>query len=267
MFSSLSLSFLFTLSLLSSVSATSRPCASQPVKAPSSPPPSPVFPPTGNPHFSNSSLHLSLGDLIKSRQAVAPPPIFYKTQKESETLSRTLGLLKGLGWELDDVRDEMGRLASRVRKLDKRQSGAHEESGQEIHDLLHHLLEVIQSPSALIVSRKIHHNDEHFVAKPIKNQHDHRVAGPSASPKPCGSRGKRATLANISTANLKQNLSRVLDSFSSTLNLATASLSSISSPSQQSSIEALIDELRWEMSTLLADTQQDVPGLSLPDGY
>ncbi|GAA5966784.1 hypothetical protein JCM3765_004265, partial [Sporobolomyces pararoseus] len=99
--------------------------------------------------------------------------------------------------------------------------------------------------------------------------HNHRVAAPSASPKPCGGRGKRSTLvqSTISTANLEETLTRVLDSFSSTLDLATASVSSISSPSQQSSIEALIDELRWEMSTLLADAQQDVPGLSLPDGY
>ncbi|GAA5909294.1 uncharacterized protein JCM6883_005833 [Sporobolomyces salmoneus] len=251
MFSPVSLSFLFYVSLLiSSVSATTKPCASQSVKPP------PPNRPSRHSHSSHPSLHVSLHDLIKSRQAVALPPILYKTQKQTEKVTKSLKKLKNLGWELESVRDEMGILSNRVKKHDKRDKIAHESTGQEIHDLLHHLLDYFQSSPSSIASRTIHREEQNPVIKPVENPRNHR-----ASAVPCPSS------APSGRANLQEALSRVVDTFSSTLDLATDSIDKVSSPTQQTSIEALINELRWEMSTLLSDTQLDVPELTLPYSY
>lgn len=114
--------------LASSACATKQPCASQAVKAPGSP----RLSSPRNSHASHPAVHLSLHDIVKNRQAVAPPPLVYKTRKSNERVSKKLQKLKSLGWELESVRDEMGRLASRVHKLGKREQQGHDASGQEI---------------------------------------------------------------------------------------------------------------------------------------
>lgn len=121
------------LSLSSSVSATSKPCASQSIK----PHHDVHSAPTRHSHYSHPSLHLSLQELIKSRQAIAPP-IFYATNQKKEKLSQSSKKWKSLGWELEGVRDEMGRLTSRVRKLGKRDISTHHATGEEIVSFVRH---------------------------------------------------------------------------------------------------------------------------------
>ncbi|GAA5829154.1 hypothetical protein JCM3766R1_000998 [Sporobolomyces carnicolor] len=267
MFRSFSFVLFLLAALASSACATKQPCASQAVKAPGSP----RLSSPRNSHASHPAVHLSLHDIVKNRQAVAPPPLVYKTRKSNERMSKKLQKLKSLGWELESVRDEMGRLASRVHKLGKREQQGHDASGQEIHDLLHHALEVFESVPSSIAAREIRREGQSGAIKPCKDKHDHRATHPpSASPVPSG-RVKRATvtgsLTPISAEAIQHTLSRVLDSFSSTIELAASSLPLLPSAAQRSSIEALVGDLRWEMSMLLSDTQVDVPGLSLPDGY
>ncbi|GAA5876649.1 hypothetical protein JCM16303_003614 [Sporobolomyces ruberrimus] len=245
------------LSLSSSVSATSKPCASQSIK----PHHEVHSAPARHSHYSHPSLHLSLQELIKSRQAIAPP-IFYATNQKKEKLSQSSKKWKSLGWELEGVRDEMGRLTSRVRKLGKRDVSTHDATGEEIHDLLFTMLDSIVSPPAIHSSRDLQ-VEEIYVTRPINNR---AIAHPSASPIPSG-RAKRSTLTQaqdiLSVTDVERSLSRVLGSFSSILALAADTLPTIPSRTQRDSIEALLDELRWEMSTLLADTQHDVPDLSV----
>ncbi|GAA6012872.1 hypothetical protein JCM11491_006207 [Sporobolomyces phaffii] len=252
MMSPIFLFFLFV-SVVVSASATSEPCMSQAIKPPSS------FVPGRNSHFSRPSLRLSLDEVIKSRQAVAPGPVLYETQRRNAGVAKSLNKLKKLGWELTGARDDMGRLSSRMHKLGKRATSAHarDGAGQEIHDLLHHLLGYFQSSPGSISTRDVF-DEGTFVVKPRQN---FAVAAPSASPVPSG-RAKRSpvmsTAAPFSTADLEQTVAAVLETFSSTLTLATGSVSTLSSSSQRTSIKALVDELRckWRLA-------HDVPELLL----
>lgn len=138
---------------------------------------------------------------------MAPPPVFFTTTRKEERLQSSLKRLRKFGWEVESVRDEMGRLESRLGKLHKRDGVdiGQDEAGQEIvsvsfssstqnetneidpveqHDLLFDLLTSFHT-SEPTTTRDVNAN---FAIKPNR-------AVPSASPIPLPSgRAKRSLI-------------------------------------------------------------------------
>ncbi|BGP17245.1 hypothetical protein JCM10213_000073 [Rhodosporidiobolus nylandii] len=224
------------------------------------PPPS-LFPSS---HLSHAPLHPrpSLKQLLKSRQARAPPTAAFTAAHRAMQARVVEVQLRGLRGGVEEVREEVGRVAERARRAvggagwGRRSEGV----GEEMHDLLYNLLNLVadtrspppsSSPAALGCTPTSADVD---VDVTVGMNLAARPAAVSASPLPSG----RAAMAKRSLTMQQpetpseaplQLLSSTLSTLQLTLSTASSVLPYLPIP-QQRAIEALVEELQGEADGL-----------------
>ncbi|GAA5976122.1 hypothetical protein JCM11641_003286 [Rhodosporidiobolus odoratus] len=216
-----------------------------------------LFPPSTTSNLESHHAHaiprLITRQLLKQRQAVAPPSSVLQATRKAVQVRVVERQLRVLGRATESVREEIERGAERVKRAVQgaKREGWAEAVGEEIHDVLFHLLRLISST----ISSASLRGDSTTPVEPGANfpVGAVRPAAASASPLPSGrAHPKRSLVVQPPTDPLLL-LSILLSKLSSTVSSVSSVLPYLPS-SQQAAIEALVEEIEGEMKGLVEGT-------------
>ncbi|GAA5890663.1 hypothetical protein JCM6882_000616 [Rhodosporidiobolus microsporus] len=234
-----------------------------------------LYPPTtpSRSHLSHlSPLRPSTRQLLKSRQAVAPPPSAVQAAKTALQRRLVARQLRGLGRAVEGAGEGVERGAEKVRRAvggaDARRRM--EGFGQEIHDNLFQLLQFIadaQNPAFARFSSSSSSTSEISLAELAVRPAAIAAAAASPSPVPSGaaSRSKRSLAAQPDDPLIS--LSALLSTLNHTLSAAASALPHLPNY-QQEAIEALLEDVRGEVDLLAegAVVRAGMGGVDLASG-
>ncbi|ORY89645.1 hypothetical protein BCR35DRAFT_155654 [Leucosporidium creatinivorum] len=190
-----------------------------------------------NPSSSEPSTSVDLPSILHARQAIAAPRAAVASSLRSARAATALKQFRALYTKVLDTREEVERELAWLKKCRKEQRA---QVGDRIHASLFQLLTDIASSGATF----------HFAAP--------AAAVASASPSPAV-RSRRTPSSATLPDEAAHALSAAIRSVQTTASRVEEVLPLL--PEQRASIEAVLEELDWELASLIDGTEQRLPGI------